>query len=158
MPTKRTPIARSGRKLTHEQQMSLSFGDLPNRPAFDSAEDRRAAWRYHGDRLVRQCRPGRRPAAWWDFDATIRRPRNAAEEAAALFKNGLLAAREADVLLAQWRAAFDRAQHDGFAFCEGSEPDGGAARWLQGAQARIAHYKWAGIPRELVKQWTRAEP
>jgi hypothetical protein len=57
-------------------------------------------------------------------------------------------------LVAHWRARFVQAQQPGFMFCVGfAKPSDTTATWLKGAAARRAHYRWAGIPRSLLKEW-----
>jgi hypothetical protein len=148
MPTNRTPLQRPNRiPLTHETEMSLRYGDLPSRPAFSGEEERRAAWFAHRDMLLRHCRGGQRPAGWWDYESPFPYPgRDSA--AAALFEAGLLTAGEVAELTARWREDFERAQDPRFTFRT-------ASTWLDGAAARRAHYRWSGIPRDLLKRWTR---
>ena len=64
-PSAATPPDR----LNHEQDMSLTYGDLVGRPAFPSDEARRAAWLRHRDSLLRYCAAGQRPRAWWDYES-----------------------------------------------------------------------------------------
>jgi hypothetical protein len=157
MPTERTPLHRPHRlPLSHEAEMSLRYGDLPERRAFAGAEERRAAWFAHRDELLLHCHAGKRPAGWWDYECPIRRPRNHDYQEAALYEAGLLAESEVDELVATWRSAFERAQAPRFMFCVGFVKSGATtATWLEGKAARRAHYRWAGIPRELLKRWTR---
>jgi hypothetical protein len=66
-----------------------------------------------------------------------------------LFEAGLLSDREREHLLRRWRMRFDDAQGPRFSFLD----RGGV--WLQGEEAKAAHYAWAGIPQALVKEWQR---
>jgi hypothetical protein len=156
MATNRTPLQRPNRlRLSHEEEMSLQYGDLPGRPGFPSGEERRAAWFHHRDRLLMHCSDGRRPAGWWDFECPIRRPRDRDYAPAVLWEAGLLAESEVTELMAHWREHFERAQAPDFMFCIGhAKPGDTFATWLKGAAARRAHYRWAGIPRALLKEWT----
>ena len=148
MSTNRTPLQRPNRiPLSHEAEMDLRYGDLPKRPAFADAEERKAAWFAHRDVLLRHCRGGQRPAGWWDYESPFPYPgRDYA--AAALFEAELLTEEERAELLARWRDDFERAQDPGFRFRTTST-------WLDGVAARRAHYRWSGIPRDLLKRWTR---
>jgi hypothetical protein len=140
--------------LNHEEHLSLQYGDLPGRSAFAGEEARRAAWFHHRDRLLQHCSHGKRPAAWWDFECPIRRPRDRDYEEAALFEVGLLAESEISELLARWRSEFERAQQPGFMYCIGfARPGDRVATWLEGPPARKALYRWSGIPKALVREW-----
>jgi hypothetical protein len=155
MPTNRTPLQRPNRlHLSHEEALSLRYGDLPERPAFAGAEERRAAWFHHRDRLLQHCNHGQRPAAWWSYESPVPYPgRDYA--AATLWENGLLTSTEVTELTARWRSAFERAQDPGFMYCVGfTRPSDTVATWLDGKVARKAHYRWSGIPRGLLKRWT----
>ena len=111
MPTNRTPLQRPRRlSLSREQAESLQYGDLPGRPAFADDEERRAAWFAHRDRLLMHCSHGQRPAGWWDYECPVPRPRDRDHAEAALFEAGLLAEREVEELVAQWRRDFERTQ------------------------------------------------
>jgi hypothetical protein len=149
-PSAATPPDR----LNHAQDMSLTYGDLPGREAFASDEERRATWLRHRDELLRYCAAGQRPQAWWDFESPVPYPgRDYA--AAVLFENDLLSEQELRQLLTRWREEFEKAQVAGFRYCVGFVNRCDAtATWLEGAAARRARFKWAGIPRELLKEWT----
>ena len=87
-PSAATPPDR----LNHEQDMSLTYGDLPGREAF--AATRRAARPGFviATSLLRYCVAGQRPQAWWDYESPIPYPgRDYA--GAALFEAGLLSER-----------------------------------------------------------------
>jgi hypothetical protein len=137
--------------------MSLWLGEAPHRPAFRDDKERREAWLHHRDELLaRFGARGRRPAGWWDYEAPIKYPGHD-YESAALYEAGLLTEAEAAELVRHWREEFDRAQEPGFAHCIGHRRRGDTfASFLTGIAAQRAHYKWAGIPRALVRQWTTA--
>jgi hypothetical protein len=92
--------------------------------------------------------------AWWDYESPIPYPgRDYA--AATLYEAGLLTEGEISELTARWREDFERAQEPGFGLCIGfAKPSDPVATWLEGNAARRAHYRWAGIPRDLLKRWT----
>jgi hypothetical protein len=92
MPTNETPLHRPHRlALSREETESLQYGDLPGRlGAFADDEERRAAWFHHRDRLLRHCRHGQRPAAWWDFESPVPRPRDRDYAPATLFVGRLI--------------------------------------------------------------------
>jgi hypothetical protein len=109
----------------------------------------------HRDHFLRYCRYGQRPQAWWDYEAPIPYPRDHDYRQAALWEAGLLSDQERNDLEAQWREHFEKAQEPGFQYCIGHRKKGDTfASWLKGRAARRAHYKWAGIPHELLRQWT----
>ena len=145
MVTNRTSIHRGSRRLSIVEDMDLVLGSSPRWPAFAGDAERRQVWTQHRDELIARC--GReRPQAWWQYESPIPYPKDRDYEEAALFEAGLLSADEVVPLMARWRIHFDDAQAPGFTFCTGYG-------WLDGAEARMAHYKWAGIPRGLLKEW-----
>jgi hypothetical protein len=147
--TNRTPLERPSRHhLTHDEEMSLCFGELRHWPAFADDATRKAAWFVHRARLLEHCSWGKRPAGWWDYECPIERPRDRDYEEAALFEAGLLTQAEIDELTAKWRTAFERAQDPQFMYraVEG---------WLDGARAKKAFFRWSGIPKALIREWVR---
>lgn len=156
MPTNRTPIYRhQSHRLSFSEEMDLEWGRDTNRPAFRSDNERREAWARNRDYLLRRWQRGRRPEAWWSYAAPIRYPRDHDYEAAALWDAGLLSETESAELVALWREYFDQAQEPRFEHCIGHAKEGDTfASWLEGAAAKHAHYKWAGIPRELIRKWS----
>jgi hypothetical protein len=157
MSTDRTLLQRPNwHPLDHAAEMDLRYGSLSGRPAFASEAARRAAWFAHRDELLRHCHGGKRPAGWWDYESPVPYPRDRDYAEATLWENGLLTSTEVTELLARWRSDFERAQQPGFTYCAGFAKSGDTvASWLEGAPARRAHYRWAGIPRDLLKRWTR---
>ena len=159
MPTNRTPLSRNRRGLSYLERMSLDFGEDPRRRTFESDDDRRASWIRNREYLLASCRAGRRPQAWWDYESTVPFPDDSEYEAAALYEADLLSEAEKASLMAEWREAFDKAQEPGFSFCVGhAKPGDTFATWLEGADARRAHYHEAGIPAALVREWMKRPP
>jgi hypothetical protein len=120
--------------------------------AFASDDERRAAWIRDRDRLLAMFSsgPGRRPQAWWRYDAPtagVRWP-GLDRERSTLYQAGLLDEAEKAELEADWRREFDDAQDPDFWICLGP------GEILEGAAARRAHYREADIPRELIRKWT----
>jgi hypothetical protein len=139
--------------LSAAERLALEWGvDF-----YRSEEARRAGWERHRERLLEECDDGWRPAAWWTYEAPrlgVLRPREREYEKATLWEAGLLYTEEAAALETRWREQFARAQAPDFQFCTGQDPKRNCAAWLNGDAARRAHYKWAGIPRALIKRWT----
>ena len=134
--------------------MSLWLGHPSD--AFEDEDEAREMWERHGPRLMELfAMHGRRPLAWWQFDAPIAYPGPDLERSA-LYEACLLGEDERESLVAEWRSEFKRAHEPGFAFCIGERADGKGAEWLTGREARAAHYAWADIPASLREQW-RAE-
>jgi hypothetical protein len=134
--------------LSHAQQMWLRYGwDERWDDAFDSEAEYAEVWALHRERLLAACRHGRRPMAWWALEAPIPYPGHEHEQVV-LYEARLLAPDERAELVTEWREEFEKAQAADFWFCLGS------GRSLKGAPARRAHYRWANIPRELVREWT----
>ncbi len=136
--------------------MSLEWGvDSGQPPAFPNDAARHEAWLRCRDYFLARCNEGWRPAAWWDYESPIPRPRDHDYEKATLWRAGLLSDTEAAKLVARWREDFAKAQEPGFQHCIGHAKEGDTfATWWSGAKARRAHFRWAGIPPELVREWT----
>ena len=152
MATNRSYIRRRHRsRISPDQEMDLWLGSGPHGDPqqFTSGETRRAAWLLHRDRLagVLPSAPGRRAQAWWQYDSPIPWP-GCDRERSALYAAGLLGEEEKAALEAEWRREFERGCDPDFVLCLG--PD----EHLTDAVARRAHYRWADIPRQLVRQWT----
>ena len=64
----------------------------------------------------------------------------------ALYEAGLLTEEEIAELRPFWRAEFDRANRADFFFVSGP------GEYLTGKAAKRAHYKWACIPRAVLKE------
>jgi hypothetical protein len=155
MPTKRVPLRRGVRgRLTFAQEQCLWLGVPAD--AFADDEHRAEAWARHGSRLMELlARHGRRPQAWWRYDAPIAYPGYDLERST-LFEAGLLSDDERAELVEDWRREFNRAYEPDFGYCTGPSADGPGAEWLYGRAGRLAHFEWADIPRSLVDEW-RAE-
>src|SRR6516225_1885744 len=152
MATNRSYIRRPHRtRLTHDQELDLWLGCGPigDPQPFASAEARQAAWARHREHLIRKLpsSPGRRPMAWWQYEAAIPWP-GYDRERSTLYSAGLLGEDEKTELEAEWRREFERGQQRGFFFCSGPN------KYYSGAVARRELYRWADIPLELVKRWT----
>src|SRR5262245_12974140 len=133
---------RTGRdQLSGTTEMDLWLGPSPNLPpAFDSDEQRRELWFRHRERLMELLGShGRRPMAWWRYEAGELRYPGYDRERSTLYEAGLLAEAERAELLAHWREEFDRAYDRDFFCCKGPR------KFLHGAAARREHFKWADI-------------
>jgi hypothetical protein len=159
MATNRHPIQHPHRgRLNHAQQMTLQYGPDPRWDAFHSEEEHRDAWVRNRDRILAGYRHGRRPMAWWRFEAPFQYP-GYDKEQSTLYEAELLGEEEREQLVARWRAHFAQAQQPGFMYCVGHAKRGDTfATWLKGAAARKAHYRWSGIPHSLLKEWLRGRP
>jgi hypothetical protein len=144
----RKPPALSGAAV---QDLWLGLGT--NRPPqFESDEARHEAWLRNREWLMATlAQHGRRPLAWWRYDAGDLRYPGYDRERSTLYEAGMLAEDERAELVAHWREEFDRAHRPDFFCCEGP------GRFFHGEPARRAHYRWADIPSELVEEWS-AEP
>jgi hypothetical protein len=149
MGTNRSYVRRHRRgELTHEQEMELWLGPSHRGSAFGSREELHQAWLKHRDRLMcAWAKHGKRPAGWWEFESPVAYPRDPDYAEAALYENDLLTEEEKVERIAWWREQYDRAWLPDFFHCEGP------GRFFDGPVARRKHFKWAGIPQGLVKQW-----
>jgi hypothetical protein len=117
---------------------------------FPSTASARAYWHENRERLMAWLGVhGRRPAAWYAFEAPSGLRREYDREQSTLYEAGLLSEAERTELLTFWREEFDRANGPNFFFCEGP------GRIFQGPVARKKHWEWADIPRTLLMKWTR---
>jgi hypothetical protein len=146
---------RTSRGVLHSAaEMDLWLGPSPYlAPAFDSDEQRRELWFRHREQMMEQFGSrGRRPQAWWRYEAGELRWPGRDRERSTLYEAGLLGEEERAELLAYWREQFDRAHDPGFFHC------GGPGQFLEGEAARRAHFAWADIPPALVEAWSAERP
>jgi hypothetical protein len=117
----------------------MGEGPRDNPQPFANPAARKAAWLRHRHRLIGTLpsSPGRRPLAFWQYDAPMRWPGYDAERST-IYEAGLLGDDERAALEAEWRREFDRAQR------------------LPTGEARRGHLRWADVPDELVRRWTLA--
>jgi hypothetical protein len=114
-------------------------------------EEERRLWFEHRTRLLEWFGGnGRRPQAWWRYEAPFKYP-GFSREKSALWEAGLLGAEEAAQLEQEWREEFVRSLAPDFSFHDG--PRG----ILTGREAHIAHLVFHDVPAELVERWA-AEP
>ena len=135
--------------LSPDQAQELWLGAGADGSVFATEDERHAAWRKHRDRLMELWgKGGRRPLAWWCFEAPDDLDYDYASEKSTLYEAGLLTETEKAELVARWRREYDRACRPGFFICMGP------GRFLEGEEAREAHHRWADIPVTLIEQWT----
>jgi hypothetical protein len=148
VPTNRKFVRRHlRRELTWEEEMELWLGPSHRGSLFASREDLQQAWLANRDRLMAVWgKHGRRPAAWWEFEAPF--PRPSGREQSSLYEAGLLTEEERVELVTWWRQQFERGYEPHFFYCEGP------GRLFSGAVARRKHYAWADIPRALLREST----
>jgi hypothetical protein len=117
---------------------------------FTDREELRQTWEVARAYMLKTFgRPGRRPMAWWEFDAGARGLHYPGydREIAYLWAAGVLDAEECAELEITWRREYERALETGFSLTVNPEVI------LTGARARRAHWQWAGIPHTLLEQW-----
>jgi hypothetical protein len=107
--------------------MLLTYGPAREwRGAFASVEEARGVWERHRGQLMSFKAPGKRPWAWYEFEAPEGLRYDYDRERSTLWSAGLLTDSERAELEREWREQFDRAQRPNFAHCLGS------AGWLDG--------------------------
>jgi hypothetical protein len=117
------------------QLQELWIGPSHNGSLFADRLELQTAWEKNRDTVMRLWGShGRRPLAWYEFEADFDRP-SYDRERSTLWRLGVLTPEERIELELQWRAEFETAQ----------EKD---------ARARREHYVWHDIPHELVAEWT----
>jgi hypothetical protein len=125
--------ALAGDGLDSNQMQELWLGPPShNSSYFSSTEELEQAWETHRDEVMRLfASNGRRPQAWWAFDASglnLKYPGYDREQSY-LFEAGVLGEAERADLLRLWRREFDR-------------------------RRKPAHLNWADVPHSLRYQWT----
>lgn len=150
MTTTRRPLRRASRgALSSDQEQCLWLGVGRNGFPFEDEEEAREAWERHKARIMASyAKGGRRPQAWWVYDAPEGLEFDYDTERSTLFEAGLLEVEEAAVLIAFWREQFDRCHAPDFTYC------GGPGQFLKGREATRAHLAWADVPASLVKKWS----
>src|SRR5262249_52795654 len=149
---KRGPVPVDPLEISAAQMQELWLGAGHNGSVFGSEEERHAAWVRHRDRLMQLWgQHGRRPVAWWWFEAPEDLDYDYGCEQSALYEAGLLSETEKAELVARWKHEYDRSCRPGFFICLGP------GRFLEGEEAREAHHRWADIPASLVEQWRRQQ-
>ena len=108
-------------------------------------------WVRHRARMMALAGPGRRPSEWWIYEKQREEPPGIGDQHIALYEMGELSAAELNELTPRWREDYQKAHQPGFGYCLGQVA--GVAKWLKGSAARRAHYRWVGIPRELLRLW-----
>jgi hypothetical protein len=107
----------------------------------------RERWqKYRGDLMQWSGRQGRRPPEWWVYEKQMDPPKEPGDEHAALFEMGELLGDELAFMMQHWREAYDLATSPGFVVHTGP------GKVLEGAEARRAHIRWAGIPPAILRQ------
>jgi hypothetical protein len=121
-------------ELSPGEKMELIYGPSPAMGSyFDSREALQAAWVAMRDELLGRANPGRRPAAFYEFEYPGVRPPYDSERSV-LWREGLLTADEKAVLEAEWKVKFEKARG-------------------MGAQERREHLEHHDVPPELIEQW-----
>lgn len=67
MAKKRATVNALSRRQHVNLMVGRNCGGVGPGWAFETEDERRAAWDDHGNDLLAASRPGRRPAAWWDY-------------------------------------------------------------------------------------------
>jgi hypothetical protein len=120
---------------------------------FRSREELQRTWEESRDYMLRVFgRPGRRPMAWWEFDASVAYP-GYDHERSTLWRMGVLDTEEKAALEDDWKQEFARAYAPGFSIARpfGEEP-------IAGAAARRMYFAHCDIPAELIQVWTGERP
>jgi hypothetical protein len=85
------------------------------------------------------------------YEKQRRQPLGVGDQHIALYEMGELSDAELAELMPRWREDYEKAHQPGFGYCVGQSA--GVAKWLKGSAARRAHYRWVGIPREILRLW-----
>lgn len=123
--------------LTFSELQELWLGAHPTTGScFRSREELVAAWAAGRGVVMRLWGShGRRPMAWWEFEAGNLKHPGYSRERSTLWRAGVLTEAERVEVETEWRREFDAAKG-------------------KGAAARREHYEHHDIPLELVEKWT----
>jgi hypothetical protein len=136
-------------ELSPDQAQELWLGAGAGGSVFQDEAARHEAWFKHRDQLMKMWGAhARRPLAWWCYESGELDYPGPELERSTLFEAGRLTELERGELIAYWKREFDRACRPDFFVCMGP------GHFLEGEEAREAHYRWADIPAELVEAWT----
>jgi hypothetical protein len=141
-----TPSRYPQREITSDEGLELWLGPSHHGSHFASREDLRLAWVANRDQVMADHgQIGRRPLAWWQFEAGDLKYPGYDLERSVLYEASLLGESECAELEAEWREQFLKAHQPGFWLHTGKQI-------LNGTKARRAHYQWADIaPSFLLK-------
>jgi len=114
MPMKKRIAKRRVTEVSFDERMALLIGDRPDRPQFKTARAAKEAWKLCRDELLGNYipkHPGRRPRAWWHFDAKEDRDETMTQ-ASQLFRMGEITEEEAQQCRVSWanheRVAYEK--------------------------------------------------
>jgi hypothetical protein len=140
------------RTTTDLQEAQLAWGTSHRfGPLFSNDEQAREAWFLNRERLMRLFAfGGRRPLAWWKFEAKIPWP-GFNRERSTLWEANLLGATERRQLEHDWHSEFVQSLAPNFTF---RERDG---HYLHGHEAHIANLVFHDVPAALAEQWAAAD-
>jgi len=94
--------------LSHQQEMELWFGPRGKTSAFANDDERKRIYFEQRDKWLRYwANNGRRPMAWWEFEAPFKYP-GFNRERSTLYTAGLLGADESKQLEEYWHTEFER--------------------------------------------------
>jgi hypothetical protein len=136
-----------GRTSTSLQEMELWLGPSHHiGPTVRDDDERRRLWVENRERFMQLfAHGGRRPMAWWKFEAPFKYPGFNLERST-LWAAGLLGAAEARTLEASWREEFNRSLAPDFTF-----------NGLKGRAAHIANLVFHDVPVALAERWAAAD-
>jgi len=122
--------------LTYSELQELWLGAHPTTGScFRTREELVAAWAAGRAVVMRLWGShGRRPMAWWEFDAGDLEHPGYSHERSYLYEAGVLSEAERSELEAEWRHEFDAARG-------------------KSARERREHYEFHDIPPELIERW-----
>jgi hypothetical protein len=133
---KRQPVDPS--EISADQMQELWLGAGAGGSVFANEDERRATWIRHKARVMELWgKGGRRPIAWWLYEAGELDYPGYDLERSTLYAAGLLAEGERVELLAYWRREFDRLMDPNFGDTDACEQ----------------HIRWCDLPRQLLGQW-----
>jgi hypothetical protein len=133
--------------FVEKMELAIGVGNLGS--VFSSEEERRQAWLMAKHELLARAQPGKRPWAWWRYEAPgLGLKYDCSHERSVLWRAGLLSETERAALEVEWLDEWGRCTQRNFMISRPfpDEP-------ITGEAAKRRHLEWCDCPAELAEMW-----